>query len=189
MRVVFIGPPGAGKGTQSIRLAEALGVTKLSTGEVLREARDAGAELGKLAATYLDQGELVPDEVVTQLVAERLTGSDCANGYLFDGFPRTLSQAESLDELLADQGLPLDLALEFVIPEDELFGRLWKRGRSDDSEEVVRQRLRVYAEMTRPLADYYDERGVLRRVDAVGTFDEVYERVMAAVEDRRQAAG
>lgn len=186
MRIVFIGPPGAGKGTQSLRLAEKLGIKHLSTGDVLREARELGTPLGLQASGYLDQGQLVPDDVVVQLVAERLGGGDCQRGYLFDGFPRTLPQAEALDKLLQEHGgQPLDLAVEFVIAEEELMNRLWKRGRSDDKEETVRERLRIYADLTKPLAAYYEQRGMLRRIDAVGALEEVFARLWDAVESVR----
>lgn len=181
MRIVFIGPPGAGKGTQSVRLAEELGVTCLSTGEVLRQARSEGGEVGRLIGEYLDAGQLVPDKLVVELVAERLAQADCEKGYLFDGFPRTLPQAEALDELLSQRQAPLELAFEFVISEDELFRRLSKRGRDDDQEETIRERLRQYAELTDPLTEYYDLRGILRKIDAVGDFDEVYRRLQEAI--------
>lgn len=183
MRIVFIGPPGAGKGTQSIRVAESLGVTHLSTGDVLRESRDKGDKIGLEAAKHFESGRLVPDELVVPLVDERLAASDCQNGYLFDGFPRTLGQAESLDRLLVDRAAPLDAAIEFVIPEPELFKRLSARGREDDSEETVRERLRLYTEMTAPLVGYYQKRGVLRRIDALGTPDEVFQRVLDALKE------
>lgn len=181
MRVVFIGPPGAGKGTQSLRVAESLSLTHLSTGEVLRESRDAGHEVGLEAAKYFETGRLAPDELVLHLVDERLTEKDCQQGYLFDGFPRTLRQAEALDVLLEDRGTPLDAVIEFVIPEAELFKRLSERGREDDSEETVRERLRLYASMTEPLLGYYAGRGVLRKVNALGSPDEVFQRVLTAL--------
>jgi adenylate kinase len=186
MRVVFIGPPGAGKGTQAIRLSQKLGVTHLSTGDVLREARRMGTSLGKQAGAYTDHGRLVPDAIVVRLVADRLTGADCKRGYLFDGFPRTLPQAESLDALLARRALPLDLAVEFIAPDDELLRRLSKRGRSDDQEATIRQRLRGYATLTRPIVDYYEKIGILHRVDAVGAVDQVFARLWAAVEQVRK---
>lgn len=183
MRIVFLGPPGAGKGTQSLRLAEHLGVVHLSTGDVLRQSRSAGHPIGLEAAAYLDQGQLVPDELVVEIVASRLADDDCTRGYLFDGFPRTLPQAEALDKLLDARDAPLEAALEFVVPHEELLKRLSQRGRADDAEETVRQRLRVYAELTRPLANYYDDRGILRGIDAVGTLEEVFGRIMLAVSD------
>lgn len=181
MRIVFIGPPGAGKGTQSVHLADELGVLRLSTGEVLREAREAGEPLGVEAGRFLDQGDLVPDGLVVPLVAERLERTDCSHGYLFDGFPRTIDQARELDRLFALRGMSLDLAVEFVIPEDELFRRLSKRGRSDDSEETIRQRLRVYAALTRPLAEYYQQRHMLAQIDAVGPQEVVFARLQRAI--------
>ncbi|MCA9241059.1 MAG: adenylate kinase [Planctomycetales bacterium] len=181
MRIVFIGPPGAGKGTQSVRLAEELGLTHLSTGEVLREAQRLGTQLGSQADAYLQEGQLVPDQVVIQLVGERLANADGQQGYLFDGFPRTLPQAEALDEMLAERGLSLDVAVEFVIPEEELLRRLRLRKRGDDQEQTVRQRLRVYAAQTAPLVDYYHRQGTLRKVDAVGDPHEVAQRVWQAV--------
>ncbi|QDV76223.1 adenylate kinase [Botrimarina mediterranea] len=188
MRVVFIGPPGAGKGTQAVRVAEHLGVKQLSTGDVLRQARDRHEPIGLEAGKYLDKGHLVPDAMVVAIVSDRLAKDDCAKGYLFDGFPRTLGQAEALDDLLVDCGAPLDAAIEFVVPEDELFNRLHDRGRSDDSEATIRERLRHYAVLTAPLAEYYDNRGVLRCVDAVGTPDEVFKRVCDALDDIRAKA-
>lgn len=185
MRVVFIGPPGAGKGTQAIRVAEALGLTHLSTGEVLRESRDAGHAVGVEAAKYFEAGKLAPDDLVVHLVDDRLNGEDCRQGYLFDGFPRTLGQAESLDVLLEGHGTPLDAVVEFVIPEDELFRRLSARGREDDSEETVRERLRLYAEMTEPLLGYYAGRGVLQKVNGLGTQDQVFDRVLNALNGLR----
>lgn len=181
MRIVFIGPPGAGKGTQSAKLAEHLEVTNLSTGEVLREAREAGEPIGLQAAQYLDSGQLVPDEIVIELVARRLASAECAKGYLFDGFPRTQRQAEELDQLLTERCSPLEGALEFVVPVDVLYERLSKRGRQDDSEETIRERLAIYVESTRPLADYYKSRGILRQIDAVGTEEEVFARLLDAV--------
>jgi adenylate kinase len=181
MRIVFIGPPGAGKGTQSLRVAAHLNLKHLSTGDVLREVRKSAhpdsAEVGK----HLDAGQLVPDELVVRLVDARLCAHDCDQGYLFDGFPRTLRQAEALDKLLGSRNTPLDCAVEFVIPHDELFRRLSKRGRADDSDATVRERLRIYNAMTEPLVDYYDRRGVLIRIDAMGTPDGVFERLCDAI--------
>lgn len=177
MRIVFIGPPGAGKGTQSLKVASALGITHLSTGEVLREANEKGTPLGLRAKEYLDNGCLVPDDVVVELVAERLDGPDCERGYLFDGFPRTLPQAEILDRLLRERGLPLDGAVLFEIGEAELFRRLAERGRSDDDGYTIRKRLRDYAALTEPVAQYYTQQQTLHRIDAVGTQQEVFDRI------------
>lgn len=188
MRVVFIGPPGAGKGTQSIRVAKELGLTHLSTGDVLRKSRDDGEAIGLEAAKHFESGQLVPDELVLKLVDDRLTADDCQQGYLFDGFPRTLGQAESLDDLLVKRGTPLDAVIEFVIPEPILFERLSARGREDDGEETVRERLRLYSEMTEPLLGYYIGRGVLCRINALGNPDDVFERVLSALKELRAAS-
>lgn len=181
MRIVFIGPPGAGKGTQSLRVARELGLTHLSTGDVLRHARATGDPIGVAAGSYLDAGKLVPDEMVLELVAERLKAADCQAGYLFDGFPRTRNQAEALDELLAERQSPLTASIEFVVPTEELLRRLSKRGRSDDTDATIKQRLRQYDELTAPMSSYYEERGVLARIDAVGTEDEVFAMVTEAI--------
>lgn len=182
MRIVFIGPPGAGKGTQALRVASHLGVVHLSTGEVLRRSRANGEPIGVAAGKYLDDGRLVPDDMVCRLVAERLEQDDCRDGCVFDGFPRTRPQAETLDRLLEQSGAGVDAALDFVIPEEELLLRLAGRGRSDDAEATVRERLRHYAELTAPLAEYYEGRGLLSRIDAVGTPDAVFGRILAAIE-------
>ncbi|MEN0109626.1 MAG: adenylate kinase [Planctomycetota bacterium] len=181
MRIVFIGPPGAGKGTQAVRLAERFGLFHLSTGEVLRQARAAGDEIGKLAGSYLDQGHLVPDDFVLRVVSERLEDRECLAECLFDGFPRTLRQAEKFDQLLAERGAPLQAAVELIVPEEELIRRLSSRGRADDTAETIRERLRLYEELTVPMSDYYQETGVLQRVDAVGDPDEVFARVCGAL--------
>lgn len=181
MRIVFIGPPGAGKGTQSKRVARELGLTHLSTGDFLRKARVAGDPIGIAAGAYLDVGKLVPDELVLKLVADRLSSDGPEAGYLFDGFPRTRAQAEALDELLAERRTPLTAAIEFVVPTDELLRRLSNRGRSDDQDATIRERLRQYDELTAPMSSYYEDRGVLARVDAVGTEEEVFTKVNAAI--------
>ncbi len=136
------------------------------------------------AAAYLDQGQLVPDELVVEIVASRLADDDCTRGYLFDGFPRTLPQAAALDKLLDARDAPLEACIEFMVPHEELLKRLSQRGRADDAEETVRKRLREYAELTRPLANYYDDRGILRGIDAVGTLEEVFGRIMIVLQLR-----
>lgn len=182
MRIVFIGPPGAGKGTQSERLAERLGVTRLSTGDVLREAKQLDTPAGREIKARLDAGDLVSDDLVLRIVADRLAEADCRHGYLFDGFPRTLPQAIELDGLLADNGAKLDAALELIVPDEELFQRLSGRGREDDNDETIRQRLRAYADLTSPLSGYYEKQGLLRPIDGVGEPEEVYQRLAAAIE-------
>ncbi|MGI9455739.1 MAG: adenylate kinase [Aeoliella sp.] len=182
MWIVFLGPPGAGKGTQSERLAEQLGVAHLSTGEMLREARIRRTELGLLVADYLDNGQLVPDQVVLDIVADRTLLPDCKNGCIFDGFPRTLFQAESLDRLLGERHTPLDLVIELVIEQGELLTRLLKRGRGDDNMATIQQRMQSYELETAPLVKYYSERRLLHSVDASGTTDEVFTALLAVVQ-------
>lgn len=182
MRIVFLGPPGAGKGTQSVRLAEQLGIAHLSTGEMLRAARVHRTDLGLLVADYLDNGQLVPDQVVLDIVAERLDDDDCQPGVIFDGFPRTLAQAESLDQLLAKRKTPLDAVIELVIDQGELLKRLMKRGRGDDNMATIQQRLQSYENQTAPLVKYYSDRKLLRSIDASGTTDDVFKSLVDAVE-------
>ncbi len=182
MRLVFLGPPGAGKGTQSVRLAEQFGLAHLSTGEMLRASRSHRTELGLLVADYLDNGQLVPDQEVLDIVAKRLDDDDCQPGVIFDGFPRTLAQAEALDRLLAQRHTPLDLVVELLIDQGELLKRLMKRGRGDDNMATIQQRLQSYENQTAPLVRYYSERKMLRSIDASGTTDEVFQSLSTALE-------
>lgn len=177
MRIAFIGPPGAGKGTQAERLSDQLGITSLSTGEVLRQAQHSGTPAGREIAARLAEGQLVSDDLVLRIVADRLAEADCQHGYLFDGFPRTVAQAEELGRMLADQGAALDRAVLFEADEEELLRRLASRGREDDTVEQIRQRLADYARITAPVTEYYQGRGLLLRVDAVGEPDAVYRRL------------
>lgn len=189
MLIVFIGPPGAGKGTQAKRLLEYLGIPHLSTGELLREAKHADSAVGRLAAQYMDGGRLVPDPLVLTMVGEKLREAKFANGCLFDGFPRTLQQARSLDESLAQRGTPLDLVLELKADENELIARMLKRAaaerRADDNPETIAQRMEVYRKQTAPLLEYYRQQGKLATIDALGTPDEVFERIRKIVDSRR----
>jgi adenylate kinase len=184
MRIVFIGPPGAGKGTQSARLTELLDVPHLSTGEMLREAVRDQTRVGKLAEEYMSTGRLVPDPVVVEIVGERLTHPDCDRGCLFDGFPRTIGQAKALDASLNDAGTPLDLALELRLDEAELVKRLMARGRIDDEATTIQRRFKDFMVQTAPLLDYYRGRGLLKTVDANGTPDEVSARIQDALGQR-----
>ena len=182
MRIVVLGPPGAGKGTQAVRLAEHLGCADIATGDIFRANVAEGTDLGRIAQEYMDRGDLVPDQVVIAMVMDRLAEPDCQSGFILDGFPRTVAQAEALDHRLAELRTPLDAALNFEVTEDELFRRLAGRAsalhRSDDGEQTIRHRLEVFAIKTRPLIDYYAHRGLLVNVDAIGPVEVVTKRIL-----------
>ena len=183
MRILLIGPPGAGKGTQAQRIIERLGVPHLSTGEMLRNAVRQGTAAGREAEPYMASGLLVPDKLVQQLVIDRIAEPDCRGGYLLDGFPRTAPQAEMLDAMLTGRGESLDLAVKIHVDEGVLLERLAGRGRDDDNDvKVIRERLDQFQRLTRPLAAYYKERGILREIDGFGTKDDVFARIAAELE-------
>jgi len=185
MKMIFIGPPGAGKGTQAERIVQKYNVAHLSTGDMLRAARDAKTEIGLEADKYMSTGQLVPDSVVIGIIAERLKTADCQKGFLLDGFPRTIAQAEALDQMLAENKMPLDVVLELKVPEEELFNRLAGRGRADDQPEAIRQRLTSYSNQTMPLLDYYSKQNLLKSIDGLGTVEEIFGRVKDVLEDYR----
>ncbi|MGB3482414.1 MAG: adenylate kinase [Mycobacterium sp.] len=179
MRIVLLGPPGAGKGTQAVKLAENLGVPQISTGDLFRHNISTGTELGLEAKKYLDAGDLVPATLTNALVDDRLNDSDAAAGFILDGFPRSVEQAEALEEMLRKRDLKLDAVVEFRVPEEELVQRLKGRGRADDTEDVIRNRFKVYRDETAPLLDHYSAQ--LKTVDAVGELDEVFARALQAL--------
>jgi adenylate kinase len=184
VRLLLVGPPGAGKGTQAVRLAERLDVPHISSGDLFRANLQPGAEtpIGLEAKRYIDAGDLVPDSVTIVMMRERLAQDDAAKGFVLDGFPRNLSQASSLEQLLAEREEDIDTVVEFQVPEDELVRRLLGRGRTDDTEEVIRRRQEVYREETAPLLEHYRDR--LVTVDAVGTVEEITDRVSDALRNR-----
>ena len=188
MRIVLLGAPGSGKGTQAALMTEKLGVPHISTGVLLRAAVAAGSELGQKAKAVMDRGELVSDELMLDLIEERLGQEDAAEGFILDGYPRNIAQAEALDDLLTRLGKPLEEALQIDVNEEQVIariaGRAAQEGRSDDSEEVVRNRMRVYAEQTAPVVGFYEHKGVLTRVLGEGSIDEVFQRIMGVLRAR-----
>mgnify|MGYP001594562084 FL=1 len=183
MRIVLLGPPGSGKGTQAAQLVEQLGVSHISTGALLRDAAKRGTELGLRAKALTDKGELVPDNVISAMLEERLNQDDVANGYILDGYPRNLAQAKSLDIMLERLDQPVEEAILIELEPERIIKRIAKRaqeeGRADDTEKTVRNRLRVYTEQTAPVAEYYAERGLLTRVLGEGGVDEVFQRILS----------
>lgn len=209
MNIILLGPPGAGKGTQAKMLVDKYGIPQISTGDILRANLKAQTELGLEAKKYMDAGKLVPDEVVIGIINNRLKESDCQKGYMLDGFPRTVAQAEALDKILAEGGSGIDDVISIDVPNSELMGRLTGRRtcrqcgqgfhvmfdppkkdgvcdkcngelyqRDDDNEETVGNRLKVYADQTQPLIDYYTAKGLLRPIEGVGKMSEVFDRIV-----------
>jgi adenylate kinase len=190
MRIVLLGPPGAGKGTQAAQIACRFGAPHIATGDIFRANVAEGTELGRAAQEYMDLGDLVPDEVVIAMVMERLASDDCDSGFVLDGFPRTVNQAEALDRRLAGLGTPLEAALSFDVTEEELLRRLAGRAaaqhRADDAEQTIRHRLEVFAIKTRPLIDYYARRGLLINIDAIGPIEVVTKRILDDLDGNRR---
>lgn len=180
-RIVFLGPPNSGKGTQAKVLAEALDIPAISTGEMLRAAVDAGSDLGQRVAGVMARGDLVDDDLMADVVRDRLSQADAAEGFLLDGYPRTAAQAATLEEILGERYAELHDVVLIDAPEEVLVARALGRGREDDREEVVRERLRVYRQKTAPLVDFYDVKGLLRRIDGDQTIEEVGRQVRASL--------
>ena len=187
-RLLLIGPPGAGKGTQAVRLGELFAIPAISTGDIFRSNVKNETELGTKAKAYMDAGDNVPDSLTNALIRDRLEDADCATGFLLDGYPRTRDQVRELDEFLAGHGFALDAVVELVADPDVVVDRLRLRsaeqGRSDDDEAVVRHRLEVYRAQTEPLIDVYEARGMLVAIDAIGPIDDVTERITSALSAR-----
>lgn len=185
--LVLLGPPGAGKGTQAARLADHLGIPAISTGDIFRTNVARQTELGRAAQRYMTAGEYVPDEVTNAMVRARLAETDAAEGFILDGYPRTVEQVGELDRILAEQSRGLDAVVEMTANYDEVVRRMLNRatveGRADDTEGVIRRRLEVYAEQTEPLIRIYEGRGLLVQVDGLGTVDEVADRLLDALVD------
>lgn len=186
MRIVLLGAPGSGKGTQAKLLSKQLNIPHISTGDLLRAAVAVGSELGMQVKEIMAAGQLVSDGIMLGLIEERLSQEDARDGFLLDGYPRNLIQAKALDELLERIGMPVEEAIDIAVDKDQIIERIAKRakleGRSDDSEEVVRHRLQVYEEQTAPVSAHYNQHGILTQVLGVGTIDEVYGRISAALQ-------
>lgn len=184
MRIVFIGPPGAGKGTQCLRLSEHLGIPHLSTGEMLRQTK-RDSPLGKVVASYIDHGRLAPDYLVLPIITRRLAEPDCVGGCLLDGFPRTVNQAEKLDEYLASHQWKLDVVLNLTVPSEELVARLLRRAetenRSDDTEATIAARLEVFRTQTAPVLDYYQQSGLVKAINGSQSPDAVFEQICEVI--------
>jgi len=192
MRIILMGPPGAGKGTQAKVIAERLGVPAVSTGDIFRANVSQETPLGVEAKRYMDAGEYVPDSVTNEMVRDRLAQDDAKKGFLLDGYPRTVAQVEELDAMLEEHGAAIDAVVVLTVDEDEIVQRLLKRaeieGRTDDTEDVIRRRQEVYNEQTAPLIAVYADHGLLSEVDGMGSVDEVTARVFAALDATGAAA-
>ncbi len=186
LNIVIFGAPGSGKGTQSERIVEKFGINHISTGDVLRAEMKNGTELGKTAKGYIDQGQLIPDDLMISILASVLDSFKDSKGVIFDGFPRTIAQAEALKKMLAERGQEVSIMLDLEVPEDELMVRLIKRGkdsgRADDNEETIKKRLVVYHSQTAPLIDWFKNEGKYQHINGLGTMDAIFADIVAAIE-------
>ena len=190
MKVIFLGPPGAGKGTQAQRIEDAFDIRQLSTGDMLRAAVAAETDIGQQDKNIMARGDLVPDEVVVGIISDRIEEDDCKNGFILDGFPRNIAQAEALDAMLADKNIALDGVVELAVDPEVLIGRILKRAeesaggpREDDTEEALQHRLRVYEEQTAPVAEFYASKGILKTLDGMQEMDEVTQQIHAVLKE------
>ena len=190
MKLIFLGPPGAGKGTQAQRIEDAFDIRQLSTGDMLRAAVAAETEIGKQAKDIMARGDLVPDEVVVGIISDRIDEADCANGFILDGFPRNVAQAEALDAMLAEKEMALDAVVELAVDPEVLIGRILKRAaesadgpRDDDTEEALQHRLGVYEEQTAPVAEFFAAKGILKTLDGMQDMDDVTQQIKAVLEE------
>lgn len=185
MNLVFLGPPGSGKGTQAVRVAKQLGITHLSTGDVLREAVRNGTELGKKAEGYMQRGELVPDDLIIGLIEDKVIGGELNDGFILDGFPRTMEQARSLRDMFRKNDIQLDKAILLQVSDDEIIkriaGRAAAEGRADDTEDVVRNRLDVYNKQTKPIESFYREESILTAIQGEDTMENVFQKILDAL--------
>lgn len=180
MRLVLVGPPGAGKGTQAVLLAQKLAIPHISTGDLFRANISEGTALGQEAKSYMDAGNLVPAELTNRMVEARLDEDDAQHGFLLDGFPRSVEQADALQDMLSQRGTALDAVVELQVDEDTVVERMMARGRADDTEDVIRNRIAVYRAETEPLIGYY--RDIIVPIDAVGTVEDIHERIVSALQ-------